>query len=158
MSDLPLLSRRALVLGLASFAAGCQTVGSPEPDAKTVPAEKKAAARQQGNVDIVALAPVAAAVLRRAGVEREAALLVERDRQHVGAFVEDRLGAVAVMNVPVEDHHAARPAGAPDLTPFGVEPNRRALEILIRYSHEQRLIPRRFSVDELFEDFHRIMG
>ena len=53
---------------------------------------------------------------------------------------------------------AARPAGQPDLTPFGVEPNRRALEILIRYSHEQRLIPRRFSVDELFEDFHRIMG
>lgn len=53
---------------------------------------------------------------------------------------------------------AGRPAGEPDLTPFGVEPNRRALEILIRYSHEQRLIPRRFSVDELFEDFHRIMG
>lgn len=53
---------------------------------------------------------------------------------------------------------AQRPAGQPDLTPFGVEPNRRALEILIRYSHEQRLIPRRFSVDELFEDFHRIMG
>jgi 4,5-dihydroxyphthalate decarboxylase len=53
---------------------------------------------------------------------------------------------------------AGRAAGEPDLTPFGVEPNRRALEILIRYSHEQRLIPRRFSVDELFEDFHRIMG
>jgi len=53
---------------------------------------------------------------------------------------------------------AQRPAGEPDLTPFGVEPNRRALEILIRYAHEQRLIPRRFSVDELFEDFHRIMG
>ncbi len=53
---------------------------------------------------------------------------------------------------------AARPAGEPDLTPFGVEPNRRALEILIRYSHEQRLIPRRFSVDEIFEDFNRLMG
>ncbi len=53
---------------------------------------------------------------------------------------------------------AQRPAGQPDLTPFGVEPNRRALEILIRYCHEQRLIPRRFSVDEIFEDFHRIMG
>jgi lipoprotein-anchoring transpeptidase ErfK/SrfK len=52
MSDLPLLSRRALVLGLASFAAGCQTVGTPEPDAKTVPAEKKAAARQQAMEDL----------------------------------------------------------------------------------------------------------
>ncbi len=53
---------------------------------------------------------------------------------------------------------AARPAGQPDLTPYGVEPNRGALEVLIRYCHEQHLIPRRFSVDELFEDFHRIMG
>lgn len=53
---------------------------------------------------------------------------------------------------------ALRPAGQPDLTPFGVEPNRRALEILIRYCHEQRLIPRRFAVDELFEDFNRIVG
>lgn len=53
---------------------------------------------------------------------------------------------------------AQRPAGQPDLTPFGVEPNRRALEVLIRYAHEQRLIPRRFSVDEIFEDFHQITG
>ena len=39
-----------------------------------------------------------------------------------------------------------------DLTPFGIEPNRRALEVLIRYSFEQGLIPRAYSVDELFED------
>jgi 4,5-dihydroxyphthalate decarboxylase len=39
-----------------------------------------------------------------------------------------------------------------DLTPFGVEPNRRALEVLIRYSFEQGLIPRVYTVDELFED------
>lgn len=51
-----------------------------------------------------------------------------------------------------------RAPGEPDLTPFGVEPNRAALETLIRYSHEQRLIPRRFTVDEIFEDFHRIMA
>ncbi len=52
----------------------------------------------------------------------------------------------------------AAQGGGPDLTPFGVEPNRHALEVLIRYAHEQRLIPRRFSVDEIFEDFHRVMG
>ena len=39
-----------------------------------------------------------------------------------------------------------------DLTPFGVEPNRRALEVLIRYSFEQGLIPRVSTVDEWFED------
>jgi 4,5-dihydroxyphthalate decarboxylase len=35
---------------------------------------------------------------------------------------------------------------------FGIEPNRRSLEIIIDYSFRQRLIPRKFSVDELFED------
>jgi 4,5-dihydroxyphthalate decarboxylase len=35
---------------------------------------------------------------------------------------------------------------------FGVEPNRRSLEIIIDYSFRQKLIPRAFSVDELFDD------
>jgi 4,5-dihydroxyphthalate decarboxylase len=35
---------------------------------------------------------------------------------------------------------------------FGVEPNRRSLEIIIDYSFRQKLIPRMFSVDELFDD------
>jgi 4,5-dihydroxyphthalate decarboxylase len=35
---------------------------------------------------------------------------------------------------------------------FGVEANRRSLEIIIDYSFRQKLIPRRFSVDELFDD------
>lgn len=43
-----------------------------------------------------------------------------------------------------------------DLTPFGIEPNRRALDLLIRNSYEQGLIPRRYAVDELFEDFTRL--
>lgn len=47
-------------------------------------------------------------------------------------------------------------ADAVDLTPFGVEPNRRALEILIRNAHDQGLIPQAYAVDELFEDFHRL--
>jgi 4,5-dihydroxyphthalate decarboxylase len=34
---------------------------------------------------------------------------------------------------------------------FGVEPNRRSLEIIIDYSFRQKLIPRAFSVDELFD-------
>jgi 4,5-dihydroxyphthalate decarboxylase len=51
------------------------------------------------------------------------------------------------------------PSGnSPDMTPFGLEPNRRALDMLIRYSHEQGLIPRRFDVDELFDDTTRVLS
>jgi 4,5-dihydroxyphthalate decarboxylase len=53
---------------------------------------------------------------------------------------------------------AAPPAGGLDLTPFGVEANRPALELIIDYAAEQGLIPRCFTVDELFEDFYRVMG
>jgi 4,5-dihydroxyphthalate decarboxylase len=35
---------------------------------------------------------------------------------------------------------------------FGVEANRKSLEIIIKYALEQKLIPRRFSVDELFDE------
>jgi 4,5-dihydroxyphthalate decarboxylase len=47
--------------------------------------------------------------------------------------------------------------GGLDLTPFGIEPNRRALEVLIRNSYEQGLIPRVYTVDELFEDFNQCL-
>jgi len=40
---------------------------------------------------------------------------------------------------------------------FGVEQNRRMLEMIIAISHEQKLIPRRFTVDELFEDTQQIL-
>lgn len=52
---------------------------------------------------------------------------------------------------------AGVPEGDRDMTPFGLEPNRRALDTLIRYSHAQGLIPRRFSVDELFDDTTRLL-
>ncbi len=45
------------------------------------------------------------------------------------------------------------PAGEADLTPFGMAANRHALDLLLHYSHHQGLLPRRFAVDELFEDF-----
>jgi 4,5-dihydroxyphthalate decarboxylase len=43
-----------------------------------------------------------------------------------------------------------------DLTPFGVEANRKALEVLIRNAMDQRLLPRMMAVDELFEDFYKL--
>jgi 4,5-dihydroxyphthalate decarboxylase len=50
------------------------------------------------------------------------------------------------------------PADGSALDPwrFGVEANRRSLEIIIDYSFRQKLIPRIFSVDELFDDCTRV--
>jgi 4,5-dihydroxyphthalate decarboxylase len=60
--------------------------------------------------------------------------------------------------------HAAKEAafaatGAPALDPlrFGIEPNRRSLEIVIEFALKQGLLARRFSVDELFSDTMRAL-
>ncbi len=48
------------------------------------------------------------------------------------------------------------PRGGPDdLNPFGVEANRRNLEVAIDYVHRQGLIPVRYAVDALFDDVTR---
>jgi|SRR5580765_330186 4,5-dihydroxyphthalate decarboxylase len=49
-------------------------------------------------------------------------------------------------------------AGEVDVNPFGVEANRRNLEVVIDTVYRQRMIPRRFSVDELFDDVTRALG
>ena len=54
-------------------------------------------------------------------------------------------------------HESKRAAGLPDgseLDPyrFGVEACRPILEVIIDFCHQQKLIPRRMSVDELFDD------
>jgi len=41
---------------------------------------------------------------------------------------------------------------------FGVEPNRRAFEQIIAFAHNQQLIPKKFTVDELFDDTTRALG
>jgi 4,5-dihydroxyphthalate decarboxylase len=45
-----------------------------------------------------------------------------------------------------------------ETTPFGIEATRPALELIIQYAHQQRIIPRRYSVDEIYEDAARILG
>jgi 4,5-dihydroxyphthalate decarboxylase len=51
---------------------------------------------------------------------------------------------------------AAAPAiGAIDFVPFGVEANRAALQLIVNYAAQQSLIPRPFSVDELFDETTR---
>ena len=54
---------------------------------------------------------------------------------------------------------AGLPAGTgPDPYPLGVEANRKSLELVIKYAAQQRLIPRPFAVDELFNDVTRVLG
>ena len=48
---------------------------------------------------------------------------------------------------------ATRRGDGIDLTPFGIDTNRHALQCLLTNSFDQGLIPRPFTVDELFEDF-----
>jgi len=48
--------------------------------------------------------------------------------------------------------------GALDTEPFGLEANRRNLEVAIDYVHRQGLIPKRFEVDELFDATTRGLG
>ena len=45
-----------------------------------------------------------------------------------------------------------------DFLPFGVEAMRKALQLAIQYAFEQQVIPRRFDVDELFDDTTRALG
>jgi 4,5-dihydroxyphthalate decarboxylase len=45
----------------------------------------------------------------------------------------------------------AGPTASPDPVPFGVEANRKSLDLITDYATQQSLIPRRFSVDELFD-------
>jgi len=60
-------------------------------------------------------------------------------------------------------HESKRAAGLPaggELDPyrFGVEACRPILDIIIDFCHQQKLIPRRISVDELFDDTTRVLG
>jgi 4,5-dihydroxyphthalate decarboxylase len=53
---------------------------------------------------------------------------------------------------------ASKPGSALDPYRFCVEANRRSLETIIEYALTQQLIPRRFTVDELFDDVTRALG
>ena len=41
-------------------------------------------------------------------------------------------------------------AGRPEMNPFGLEENRRNLEVAIECMRRQRMLPRRVAVEELF--------
>lgn len=66
-----------------------------------------------------------------------------------------------VYRMLLESRRAAQPAADNDLLDpwrFGIEANRKSLEIIIDYSFRQKLIPRKFTVDELFDDVTRVLA
>jgi len=50
------------------------------------------------------------------------------------------------------------PANAVDTHPFGLENNRKNLELIIQFAWEQRMLPRKLTVDELFTDVTASLG
>lgn len=74
------------------------------------------------------------------------------------SLVESRPDVVReVYRLLLESRHAAVGSGAAHIR-FGVEPNRRSLELLVDYAVRQQLIPRRVSVDELFHETGQLLA
>jgi 4,5-dihydroxyphthalate decarboxylase len=57
-----------------------------------------------------------------------------------------------LFRVLADSKKAAGTPGDPDPLPMGIEAVRKPLDQIIGYAHQQRLIERRMSVDELFDD------
>jgi len=81
-------------------------------------------------------------------------------KTHGGVPINHMMVVREVYRVLRESRRAAPPpeGGSADPWRFGVEANRRSLEIIINYSFRQKLISRMFSVDELFDDCTRALG
>jgi 4,5-dihydroxyphthalate decarboxylase len=57
-----------------------------------------------------------------------------------------------IFRMIVASRALAPPAVAASIPPLGLEANRKGLEVAIDWSFEQKIIPRRLKVDELFDD------
>jgi 4,5-dihydroxyphthalate decarboxylase len=60
-----------------------------------------------------------------------------------------------IFRMLVESRKAAPPEALATIPPLGLEANRKAIQLAIDWSLEQRIIPRRLEVDELFDDATR---
>ena len=63
-----------------------------------------------------------------------------------------------IFRMIVESRKLAPEAATATTPPIGLEANRKGLEMAIDWSFEQKIIPRRFSVDELFDDNTAALG
>lgn len=59
------------------------------------------------------------------------------------------------FRVFVDSKKAAKLPSGIDLVPCGLENNRKSLETIVEFCFEQKMIPRRLTVDELFDDVTR---
>ena len=64
--------------------------------------------------------------------------------------VKDSVPDSAAAEVSRMLEASIRAAGSPDMNPYGIEANRRNLEVAIDYVYRQHLIPARYAVEELF--------
>ncbi len=62
---------------------------------------------------------------------------------------------VGVYDLLKQNKVQVGPVATPDLIPFGVEANRKPLELIVDYAFQQGLIPRRYAVEELFDETTR---
>lgn len=94
--------------------------------------------------------------VRRALAERHpwlpAALVKAFDQAKSAAFAHLRDTSAAKVMLPFLEEQllAVRREMGEDYWPYGLEPNRKALETFLRHHHEQGLSPRRLAVEELF--------
>jgi 4,5-dihydroxyphthalate decarboxylase len=64
--------------------------------------------------------------------------------------VKDTVAPSLASSLYEELKKSRQAAGNPEMNPFGIEENRRNLEVAIDCVYKQRMIPRRFAVEELF--------
>ena len=64
--------------------------------------------------------------------------------------VKDSVSAADAAEVTRMLRESCRAAGDPEMNPFGIEANRRNLEVAIDFCHRQDLIPQRYAVEDLF--------
>jgi 4,5-dihydroxyphthalate decarboxylase len=64
--------------------------------------------------------------------------------------VKDSVPDAAAAEVSRMLEASFKAAGSPEMNPYGIEANRRNLEVAVDYVYRQRLIPARYTVEELF--------
>ncbi len=75
-----------------------------------------------------------------------------------GDVKSDPATAREVYRLLLEGKRIAGVPASPDPVPFGIEANRPSLQLIAEYAYQQKLIPNRVSVDEMFAETRDIVG
>jgi 4,5-dihydroxyphthalate decarboxylase len=75
------------------------------------------------------------------------------------SIAKEHPGVVREIYRMLDEARKAAPAEATkDLPPMGYKANRKGIDLAIQWAFEQKIIPRRFAVDELFDDLTASLG